>query len=98
MSLSLLKRKYGKGTRQQVINRVIMAEYPEGSPLILRIRDLQNRLFRMGADNPQRPGLESELAGLAAQRATLTAEVEQRHGVGPNLNRSPKRVRGAVLS
>lgn len=86
MSLSTLRTTYGRGTRHDVINRAIRAECPQGNSVLDSIRALSSRLREMKSDHPQYERLSNRLAHWEVIRAELAKTMEEKHGVGPDLN------------
>ena len=70
-----------------MLNKAIRAEYPNGNEIIDSIRALTCRITQGQPDGVDVSKLEERLAHWQAIRAKLAAELEVKHGVGPNLNR-----------
>ncbi len=87
MSLSTLRRTYGQGTRHQVLNKAIRAECPGGNQIIDSIAALNCRITNTQLEGGDVSKLEELLAHWHGIRSQLAAELEVKHGVGPNLNR-----------
>ena len=91
MSLSSLRKTYGKGSRREVVNRAIRAEIPGGNALMNSLNAVHGRLHGMKLDDPNRQSVEARLAELVAQRDGMAAQIEAKHQIGENTNRSAPR-------
>ena len=78
MSLAALNRRYGKGSRREVINRAIRAEIRGGAEVLDSLAALHGRM-RAGST----PELEAAFSKRLTERDRLIREIEEKHGIKP---------------
>jgi hypothetical protein len=87
MSLSSLRRTYGRGDRHEVVNRAIRVEIKGGSAVLDGLAALHGRIRRLQqAGEVVPPSLQNQFDRRIKERDRMAADIEAKHEVGENLN------------